>query len=93
MGNPRVSTSNDRSPTAFKVQGPVRAWVSGVCVCARFKKNDRDIIRITIARMKNYRHATTVDRLILAQAPISSNLFQNLQLSACENFEEICSRA
>ena len=30
----------------------------------------------------------------LGQVPILSNLFQNLQArSACENFEEICSRA
>ena len=35
-GNPRVSTScNDRSPTAFKVQGPVRVGERCVCVCAR----------------------------------------------------------
>ena len=32
-GNPRVSTSDDRSPTAFKVQGPVRVGERCVCVC------------------------------------------------------------
>ena len=52
--------------------------------------NTQNAIQTAPAPRRNAKGA----RPALGQVPILSNLFQNLQArSACENFEEICSRA
>ena len=57
----------------------------------------RDILGYRVGWARTRRLALLLSRSRqqeLGQVPILSNLFQNLQArSACENFEEICSRA
>ena len=73
---------------AISLRPGVVVYVRVVVVCEGYPYSDQHPARRRLSLLLSRSRQQE-----LGQVPILSNLFQNLQArSACENFEEICSR-